>query len=161
MSTKFIDLHGKVKYIHAVNLGKYGSWTVDIWPDESSLKVIHELKDKGLKNHLKKDEDGQYHMQFKRDPQKMMKGRMVAFTQPKCVDKDEKVMDGTKIGWGSDVTIRLAVYDYGGRGGIAKGCAARWEAIKVNNLVEFEMDKSDWSDAEKASVTNIEEPAPW
>lgn len=103
-------------------------------------------------------------MQFKRDVNKTMNGRVVAFAAPRVVDKDGKPMDGSKVGWGSDVTARMENYNYGGRNGIAKGTALRWDSLKVNNLVEFEMDNSDWSEADKEAVRSLAaapEPEPW
>jgi len=163
VTTKIMDVHGKIKYIHAVNLNKYGAWSVTLYPDTASLELIRELQAEGLKNVMKKDDDG-YFMQFKRDPQKLMRGKMVAFTAPKVVDKEGKPFDGLKIGWGSDATVRLEVYRYGGQNGIARGIGARWDSIKINNLVEFEIDKSDWTTDEKdniKSLTAVPEPEPW
>lgn len=167
--TKIIDIHGKVKYIHAVNIGKYGYWDVVLYPDEASLNIINELKSQGLKNHLKKDDDG-YYMLFKREPQKVMRGVMVPFMAPKVVlhnpDKpsEPKPFDGNKVGYGSDVTARLEVYPYGGKGGVAPGIACRWDSLKVNNLVEFNIDKSDWPEEEKENIKSLgasPEPELW
>jgi hypothetical protein len=162
-NSKIIDIHGKIKYIHAVNLNKYGVWSCTLYPDTASLEVLRDLQSQGLKNVMKKDEEG-YYMQFKRDPTKQMNGRVIAFTAPKVLDKEGKPFDGMKVGWGSDATLRLEVYPYGGKNGIARGVAARWDAIKILNLIEFNPDKSDWSEDEKAdvkSLTAAPEPEPW
>lgn len=160
-----MDIHGKVKFVHAVNLGKFGDWTITVYPDDKSLELLRELQADGLKNTMKKDDDG-YYMQFKRPPQKLIRGQMVAYAAPKVVDRDGKPFDGTTIGWGSDVTVRLEVYRYGGKpgSGIAKGVAARWDSLKVINHVVFEIDKSDWPEEVKEnikSLTSVPEPEPW
>lgn len=162
MTTKVMDVYGKVKFIHAVNLGKFGEWTIVIYPDNKSLEVIRELQAQGLKNVMKKDDDG-YYMQFKRAPQKLMRGKMVSFTAPKVVDSDGKLMDGQTVGYGSDVTVRLEVYKYGAPSG-GKSVAARWDSLKINNLIPFEVDKSDWSEDEKENIKDLAaspEPEVW
>lgn len=161
--SKTIDIHGKVKYIHAVNFNKYGTWTIVLYPDAKSIDVLRDLQAEGLKNVMKKDDDG-YYMQFKRDPEKEINGKKVAFAAPKVVDIDGKPMDGRTIGWGSDVTARMECYKYGGRNGIARGVALRWDAVKVLNLVKFELDQSDWSESDKEEVRKLAdapEPEPW
>lgn len=160
--TKLVDVHGKIKYIHAVNFNKYNKWSVTFYPDNASLEVIRDYQAKGVKNVMKKDDDG-YFIQFSREPTKLMRGKVVAFTAPKVVDSEGRPFDGSKIGWGSDATIRLEVYQHGTPNG-GKAFAARWDSIRVNNLVEFTPDKSDWSDEDKENVkslTNAPEPEPW
>ena len=162
METKLIDVYGKIKYIHAVNFNKYNKWSVTFYPDNKSLEIIRDLQAQGLKNVMKKDDDG-YFIQFSREPTKLMRGKVVAFAAPKVVDKDGKIFDGSKIGWGSDCTIRLEVYQHGTPNG-GKAKAARWDSVRVDNLIEFTPDKSDWSEEDKENVkslTSAPEPSPW
>ncbi len=162
VATSTLDVRGKVKYIHAVNLNKYGDWIITIYPDTQSLEVIREYQAKGWKNVMKKDDDG-YFIQFKRSPTKMMKGKVVAFTAPKVVDNEGKPFDGMRVGWGSDVIVRLEVYQHGTPNG-GKAFACRWDSLKVTNLIPFEIDKSDWTDDEKAnikSLTEVKDQEPW
>lgn len=157
---KYVDIHGKVKYIHAVQLNKYGSWAVTLYPTEKSLEVCRELQAEGCKNVMKKDDDG-YYIQYKREPQKVMKGKMVAFAAPRVISADGKPMDGSVIGWGSDVTARLEVYYHGTPSG-KKAAAARWDSLRVDNLVEWQ--KEQLPPAEMAaheSLVNATEPEPW
>jgi len=153
MQTQLIDVHGKIKYIHAVNFNKYNKWSVTIYPDTKSLEVIRELQGEGLKNVMKKDDDG-YFIQFSREPTKLMRGKVVAFAAPKVVDADGNPFDGMRIGWGSDATVRLEVYQHGTPNG-GKSKAARWDSVKILNLVPFEMDKSDWSDEDKDNIKSL------
>lgn len=160
-TSQFVDVHGKVKYIHALNLNKYGAWTVTLLPDSKSLEVIRDMQSEGMKNVIKKDDDNQYFVQFKREPNKLMKGKMVAFTAPRCVDVDGKPMDGSKIGWGSDVTVRLDKYYHGTPSG-KKACACRWDSIRVDNLVEWTPEQLPAADKEAHnSLVNAPEPEPW
>lgn len=160
MASKFIDIHGKIKYIHAVTLNKYGYWAVTLYPDTPSLEKCRELQAEGCKNVMKKDDDG-YFIQYKREPQKLMKGKMVQFTQPKCISADAKPMDGSIIGWGSDATVRLEVYYHGTPSG-KKAAAARWDSIRIDNLVEWEKEQLPPAEREAHnSLVNAEEPEPW
>lgn len=153
VATTTLDVRGKIKYIHAVNLNKYGDWSVTIYPDNPSLEIIRDYQAKGWKNVMKKDDDG-YFIQFKRSPTKMMRGKVVAFTAPKVVDSEGKPFDGMKVGWGSDAIVRLEVYQHGTPSG-GKAFACRWDSLKVTNLVPFEIDKSDWTEEEKENIKDL------
>lgn len=158
-ATETIDVFGKIKYIHAVNLNKYGSWSVTIYPDQKSLDIIRDLQAEGLKNVMKKDDDG-YFMQFKRDPSKVMRGKVIAFTAPKVVDAEGKLFDGNKVGWGSDAIVRLEVYTHAVPNTQKRAKAARLDSIKVVNLIPFEIDKSDWTDDEKENIKDLAKKEP-
>lgn len=135
MASEFIDVHGKISWLYAVGFNKFDVWSVTLHPDTASLEVLRDLQAQGMKNQMKKDEDG-YFMAFRRDPSKLIKGKMVAFTAPTVVDKEGIPMDGTRIGNGSDGTIRLEVYGHTTpAGGSSK--AARFHGVRINNLVPF------------------------
>jgi hypothetical protein len=165
--TEMLDIHGKVKYIHAVHLSKYGDWNIVLYPDEKSLEVIRDLQAEGLKNVLKKDEDNQYFIQFRREPEKLMRGKMVAFTPPRVVIVENGVgvpFDGMKVGWGSDVTVRLEVRWVTPPTSTKQVPAARWDSLRVDNLVPYDPDKTLMSadELEKhKSLTAAKEPEPW
>lgn len=152
MSSELIDIQGKIKFVHAVNFNKYDKWSVVIYPTTQSLEVIRDLQAQGIKNVMKKDEDG-YFIQFSREPTKLMRGKVVAFAAPRVVDKDGVLMDGNKIGWGSDATVRLEVYQHGTPNG-GKAKAARWDSLRIDNLVEWQADK-DLPAAEAAAVKDL------
>lgn len=160
-SSELVDVHGKLKYIHATSFNKYDKWSVTFYPDSKSLEKIRELQAEGVKNVMKKDDDG-YFIQFSREPTKLMRGKVVAFAAPKVIDREGKPFDGNKIGRGSDATIRLDVYTHPTpNGGRAK--AARWDSIRIDNLVEYEVDR-DLPPAEAEAVKSLakaEEPSPW
>jgi len=158
---KLIDIHGKVKFIHAVSLNKYNRWSITLYPTPESMKVVRELKAEGLKNEIQRDDDGDY-ITFHRDPQKMMRGKVVAFTAPRVIDKDGVLMDGHKVGWGSDVTCRVEFYKSTPQSPY-KYAAVRWDSLRVDNLVPFEATR-DLPPAEAEAVKSLqqaEEPKPW
>jgi hypothetical protein len=167
--TKRVVLRGKVKWAKVRNPNKYGKWSVDVYPDSNSMNTLNEeLLSGGLKvrNILKKDEDGEY-MTFSRDPQRLMRGKMVMFEPPQLMLKQE---DGTivpfntpdqNIGNGSDCDVDLEVYTWDGNPtkGISPGKAARLQGILVHNLVPFEI-KTDWTEEEQKSVRGLANQPP-
>lgn len=156
-ATELIDVQGKLKFIHAVSFNKYDKWSVTFYPTTPSLEVIRDLQSQGVKNVMKKDDDG-YFIQFSREPTKLMRGKVVAFTAPKVIDKDGQPFDGNKIGRGSDATIRLEVYQHGTPSG-GKAKAARWDSVRIDNLVPWERDK-DLGPDEAANVKSLTESPP-
>jgi len=160
-STQLVDVHGKVKYIHAGSLNKYGKWSITLIPDSKSLDYLRDLQSDGLKNVMKKDEDNQYYMAFSREPKKVINGRVVMYDPPKCVDKDNKPLDPDTIGWGSDVTVRLEVYSHKVPNTQKRAKAARFEGVKVLNLIVYENgNRPEWDENKEKPLTVIE-PEPW
>lgn len=161
-STEMVDLQGKIKFIHAVSFNKFEKWAVTFYPTPASREIIMDLQTQGVKNTWKKDDDNQYYISFSRDPTKMMRGKVVAFTSPKVIDKDGQPMDGTKIGRDSDATIRLEVYQHGTPSG-GKAKAARWDSIRIDHLVPYDPDKSLTAE-EAANIKELAaspEQEPW
>jgi len=95
-------------------------------------------------------------------PTKLMRGKVIAFTAPKVIDREGQPFDGNKIGRGSDATVRLEVYQHGTPSG-GKAKAARWDSVRIDNLVPWESNK-DLPPAEAANIQSLtESPAqePW
>lgn len=153
MATEVLDVQGKVKYIHAVTFNKYDKWAVVIEPTLPSLEKIRDLQAQGLKNVMKKDENNVYYIQFSREPTKLMRGKVVAFAAPTVLDSSGEIMDGSKVGRGSDVTVRLEVYQHGTPNG-GKSKAARWDSLRVDNLIPWEIDK-DMGPTEAAAAKDL------
>jgi hypothetical protein len=136
-NTTYKDVKGKVKYIHAGNeLDKFGAWSITLYPDRESLEYIRGLQAEGLKNVMKKDEENQYYVAFKRTPSETRKGKVITRAKPLVLDAGGKPFDGHHVGWGSDVTVRLEVYKYKTPAG-AFGTAARFDSLRVDNLVPW------------------------
>jgi len=149
MATKFIDLTGKAKWVKTRKPDeKYNNWTVDLCPDDRSRKII---EDSGLQLRYKKNDEGEY-LTFRRPVEKLIKGKPVTFDPPKVWDASNQPYDGV-IGNGSDVTIKVAVYD------TVKGKGHRWEAIRVDNLVEYI--PPDQAAATGAADANAPKPLPF
>jgi hypothetical protein len=167
--TRSIYLRGKAKWAKFFKPDmKFapGSWSVDLYPDSESYNKILELKKEGIKNVLKKDDDG-YYMKFSRPVSKVGKnGRIRAFTPPEVLDNNNKGPDGYPlplrvegIGNGSDIMIKLDQYFYTDPYK-NESSAVRLESALVYELVPFET-KRDFSDADEKQVKGlIDQPEP-
>lgn len=156
---EIVYLKGKAKWAHRLFQPdlEFNKWSTVLYPDKESLEKIRDLQAEGVKNVLKKDDDG-YYTTFSRPTQKLMKGKVVAFTPPVVTDKDGQPFTDP-IGNGSDITIKLEVYQHGTPGG-GKAKAARLMAVRVDNHVPFEQER-DFTDEQMGLVSGLnEQPAP-
>lgn len=129
MATEHILLNGTCKWAKVRKPDdKYNNYTIDLYMDKESFSAF-ELS--GLQLTPKEDEDGRF-VRFRRPEEKMIKGEVIHYGPPKVVNSDNEVLPDTLIGNGSDVTVRVSVYDS------TKGKGHTLEAIRVNELVEFE-----------------------
>ncbi len=135
--TEYVYLSGKSKWCKASAPNQFGDFKTDLYPDDKSLTEIMKLKARGLKNTLKKDEDGPF-MSFKRPQSKLMRGRVVNFTPPIIVNSNGTPVHDA-IGNGSEITIKLLIYPYNAPTG-GKGIGARWESVRIDTLVPFELE---------------------
>lgn len=130
-------IRGKISWHNLVHPDEEKKWKCKIYPDDDSLTIINGLKAEGLLNVLRKDDDG-YNMTFTRYAEKMIRGKLTAFAAPQVFDKDGRLIDGTGIGHGSDIAMKLQIYYFKKPTGTAKGIAARMEGIRITNLVPWE-----------------------
>lgn len=147
-------LTGKAKWVKAVQPDTmYNKWQVVLYPDEPSLVKIRQLQTEGLKNKLRKDDDG-YNMNFSRPVTKENRktGKQMPFSPPLVLNKDGQPYEGARIGNGSDVMLGLDVYSHTVPGSPKGAKAARWVSIRVDNLVPFDKDNDFPDDEKEASV---------
>ena len=155
-----VYLQGKAMWVKTHGLNPWGKWACTLYPNPTSLDKIRELQIQGLKNTLKKDDDG-YSMSFSRPFEKEFRDkngttRKVGFTPVEVVDADGLPYDGF-IGNGSDVTIKLEVYQHGTPGG-GKAKAARLTGIRIDNLVPYS--PADYDEDQQRQVGKLlEQPA--
>jgi hypothetical protein len=149
-------LKGKISWHNLISPDENNALKCTIYPTPESLTEINKLKDEGLLNALRKDDDG-YNMTFKRVLTKKIKGADVHFGPLIVLDKDGKPTDGTGIGHGSDVTLKLQVYHYNRPGGQGKGTATRLEAIRIDNLIPYEQNR-DMNTEQVRQVKGLAEP---
>lgn len=110
---------------------KAPTWNVAFYPDKEALEVIRDLQGEGLKNVIKKDEDG-YCTRFSRPVWREIKGKKEAMSPPVVTGADP-----TKIGNGSEGIITLDVYEHNTPGGKTKAKAARLFGVEITTLVEY------------------------
>lgn len=128
MATRFFYFHGKAKWLKARKPDeKYGNYTVNLYPTPESRNLIAES---GLQISPKSDDDGEF-FTFRRPHEKLIKKEIVEFGPPQVLNPDGTEFDGL-VGNGSDVTIKVSVYD------TIKGKGHRWESVRVDNLIVYE-----------------------
>lgn len=139
MATKEVLLSGKVKWAKLFKPESYQSgppkYSVVLYLDPPSRIVFDGLK---LKNHVKSDADGEYITLRREHNPKVFDGRVIADGgPPEIVDTDGNAWDENKlIGNGSEVTMKIAVYD------TKMGPGSRIVKIRVENLIEYHPDTS-------------------
>lgn len=159
MATESVYLKGKASWIQIQKPNKYGDYTMTLYPDGPSLKKIMDLKQKGILNRLSQDKDGTF-MRFKCASQKNINGKMIGFPPPLIMQADGKTpLVGVLVGNGSDVTVKLLAYPYNIPGQNKKGLAVRLAAIRVDNLVPFEM-KKDFTEEQTEQIAGLQEVEP-
>lgn len=132
--TDFVKIKGKLKWARTIKPEEYEGtrfWRVTVYPDAESLPIVEDLVKQGIKNVLKKDEEG-YYISFKRPTEKDFNGVVKAFDPPKVTDKDGNPLD-VLIGNGSVGVVELECYGYRKR----SGKAARLFGIQVTELVPY------------------------
>jgi hypothetical protein len=156
----FIYVKGKVSWVKAVTPNEWNKWSCRLHPDAESLEIIRDLQAEGIKNVIKKDDDG-YYTTFSRPCEvELRKGVKVGVTPPEVVDGNGAPMEHVAIGNGSDGTLKLEIYSHSTPGG-GRAKAARWAALRIDNLIPFNRDTDYPDEARKELSEGLrEQPAP-
>lgn len=159
MPTDFMYVSGKVKWFRHTTPNEWGKWSHQMYLNPESLEKIRELQSEGVKNVIKKDEDG-YYIRFNRPCEKEVKGKMIGLKPPEVFMSDGVTpLKATNIGNGSDVTTKLEVYSYRVPGqGDSRAKAIRWLSSRIDNLVPFESTRDFLEDEEKAARGLADQP---
>lgn len=151
--TEMVFIQGKVKWFRPKVPNKWNKWSVQIHPNDKGLEIIRDLQAEGLKNMIKKDEDG-YYTSFSRPVTKETStGKILSFTPVEVFDADGKPTD-VRVGNGSDVTLKIEVYQHATPGG-GKAKAARWVSARIDNLIPYEAER-DNNEYEKEAASGLE-----
>lgn len=145
MASEFIYITGKCKWFRPFTLEtQYETpyWSYVHYPDAESLEKLRELQAEGMKNQIKKDDDGWY-VRIKRPAslKRYVNGMTInnPLKPPKVLNKDGvELSDMTSVGNGSDVTTKLEVYQHRVPNSDKKAKAVRWDSTRIDNLVEFD-----------------------
>lgn len=160
MSSVYVK--GKLSWVRHDRPNEWGKYTVTLHPDTPSLEIIRELQAEGVKNQIKKDEEG-YYVTFSRPVSKEIKGRIVTFSPVELLDgRQPPLPDGSfpplrdvLVGNGSDGVVKLETFYHRTPGTNGKAMAARLAAIRVDNLVPF--DKQSRTEEELFQIKGLEE----
>ena len=137
MPTQEMYFKGKAKWAKLLKPDqKYGNYQITVELTDKSLKEF-------VKSKLQLTIKGDNEVTFKRPPQKLIKGEMVEFGKPRVLSADGEPFPIEKymIGNGSDVTVKVMVYD------TLKGKGHRLEAVRVDNLIEYKKEGQDENNA--------------
>lgn len=127
MASSYYFLSGKAKWAKLFKPDdKYKNWQIQVYLDDPSMKIYDES---GMTMQKKTDDDGQF-VTFRRPETKIIKEELVKFDPPTVMDTDGAKLDQL-VGNGSDVTIKVVVYD------TMKGKGHRLEAVKVTKLIPY------------------------
>ena len=154
-----VYVKGKISWVRHITPNKWDKWSVTLHPDAESLEKIRDLQSEGIKNVIKKDDDG-YYVAFSRPTTiELRKGQVTGVTPPVVTHVDGTPMEGVAIGNGSDGIVKLEVYTHPTpNGGRAK--AARWAALRIDNLIPFNTE-TQYTEGEKELVSGLkEQPEP-
>ena len=162
MANQIKFLQGKAKWFKALSLNKFGNWSHDIYLTPESVDIVRDLKETkgettGILNMLRQDEDG-FFMSINKKPNRVVKGKLIAYPAPDILDRDGQPMPGVNVGNGSDITTKIRVYKYKKPLG-SFGTAIEWVSTKVDNLVPFETQR-DYSEMEQRVVRGLEDQTP-
>ena len=157
--TEYVYLQGKAKWFRGHTPDEWGKWKHVLYPNEESLKKIRELQTSeeggptGIKNVLKKDEDG-YSITLSRPASKTIKGKVVGFAPPEVLEADGKTpLRNALVGNGSDITTKIEVYTHPTPGG-GKARAARWVSSRIDTLIPYES-KRDFTEAQEKATRGL------
>ncbi len=139
-NSHIIELKGKFDWVKAVELNKYGKWSLELYPDNDSLEKLRELQAEGIKNVIKKDDEG-YHLQISRPPTiEFQKGVVQSVVPPRVRDKDKQPLPSNiRIGSGSDGVVAVEIYTHRIPNTERRAKAMRLYGIEVHNLVPLEV----------------------
>jgi len=135
MATEHFYFHGEAIWcrVHAEQKDqKYDRYSIGVFLDEDSMERFKASEMQILPKQDK--ETGREFYQFARKNSQLIKGELVEFGTPHIFlasSKDIEERFTGQVGNGSEVTVKVAVYDS------KKGKGHRLESVRVDNLVEY------------------------
>lgn len=147
-------LQGKVSWFRPKVPNKWNKWSAQLHPNAEALELIRDLQAQGLKNQLKKDEDGYFLNVSRPVTKETQTGKILSFEPVKVFDAAGAPFDGN-VGNGSDATLKVEVYEHGTPGG-GTAKAMRWVSARIDNLIPFNPDK-DLNEFEKTASDGLKD----
>lgn len=133
-------------------------WHIKLHFTPESLEEFRALK---LRTHLKKDDEGYYATLSRRQRKITRNGKELIWEKPQVFDKDGiPVSPDTKIGNGSDITVKCEIYQFTAPNTGKKEQAIRMESVRIDNLVPYVPDRDYLPDEAKGAEGLKDQPAP-
>ncbi len=128
-----VYLKGIVKWCkHTRPDSQYNKWSVVMYIEGPELDKVREWQAMGIKNKVQKDEADGWFITLSRRTSITVKGREVGLAPPRVVDPNNIPIE-KPIGNGSAGVAKCVLWmskNYPGKN-------LRWEALRIDNLVEF------------------------
>jgi hypothetical protein len=135
---------------------KFGKWGLDLWPTEEGVLIIKDLiKNHGLMNKLKQDDDG-YYLTLSRPIEKKFGAEITKLNPPVVMSREGIPVTNVQIGNGSDVTCKVWKYSFKPLTSEQRKVAIRLEAVRIDNLIPYKSE-TDMRDFQKEQVKGLME----
>lgn len=170
MKVDYEFLQGKVKWFRSQTPDPWGWYKHDLYLDGPSLEKWQRLKELGIKNELKRDDDGDYVTLRRPTEKKLRSGKTIGYNPPEVLDGSKPLPSGgfeplrnVLVGNGSDITTKIEVYSYNvpvPPGQPKKtGKAIRWLSSRIDNLIPFEINR-DFDENQEKLIKGLDDQPP-
>lgn len=159
MPSETVFWSGKVSWVKAREIDRFGRYGCVFHPNSDAYNEIMVLKQEGLMNGIKKDDDG-YYLNVSRPPSVNVKGGKVISLGPiELLSEDGKTPYHGEIGNGTDATLKVEIRRYNKPTG-GPGVSIRLQSIRLDHLIPITSD--DFPPARKKAVSGLDTaPRPW
>jgi len=131
-----VYLKGTIKWCKHIRPDPtYDKWSVVMYVDGPELDKVREWQALGIKNKVQKDDDGWF-ITLSRKTSLQFKGTIKGLQPPRVVDPQGIPID-KPVGNGSTGVAKCILW----MSKLYPGKNLRWEALRVDNLVEFDPEK--------------------
>jgi hypothetical protein len=154
-----VFLKGKFKWMKHIapdfQFEPDGKWSTVLYLDGEELEKARKLQGQGIKNVIKNDDDGWY-ITLSRKCSYEVRGKKVGREPPKVfrMEGDKEIPITGLVGNGSDGIAKCILWSSPN----FPGKNLRWEAARVDNLVEFSTEKDYPDGGESLKTLKKQEP---
>lgn len=153
MNMTVVYVKGKIRYCRHLHPDpEYNKYSVQMGVEGEDLDNVREWIRLGIRNQLKSDEEGWW-VTLSRKTSFEAKGKVIPLAPPRVIDKEGKPIT-VMVGHGSDGIAKCELRSYPKFN--SKGL--RWEALRVDNLVEYNVKKDEFDGGESTEELRAQEP---
>lgn len=161
-TNEYIYLKGKAKWFrHLTPDPEYAKYQHDLYLDDESLEKFKLLQERGVKNKLRKDEDG-YYIKVGRPVGIKLKSGITQPLMPPIVLKADGItpVGNEMVGNGSDVITKCEVYEHRVPGG-GRATAMRWLSSRIDNHIPYAKgDETAYEERQTRGLDSVEPRKP-